>query len=649
MILPRELNGLRELRQWVAHQNKIPRNPLTGGNAMANNPETWGTFEEAQRAISQYGFDGIGFQFGVFAPNTLRVSGIDLDHVVHSDGSLEPYAEEIVMQMDSYTELSPSGTGLHILCYTKLPDIGRKKGLTRGSNDCGIEMYNHRHYFTVTGRIYGQNKEIQERTEIYLKIYEKYFPEAHKVEMPRPVVQMPSNISDQELWDKMFSSHKGYEIQSLFSGDTSRYAGDDSRADLALCGYLSFWTGGDEARIDRMFRQSGLMRQKWDEQHGAQTYGAMTIRKAMSNAEFHSPEDFARRYNKPIAQQTGGQMMSSIKNSEILETTKESELERPISQYTVRSYIEGMIDGWTIDKDLEKFQKYSNRKTGFQNIDARSSLYPGLYVLGAISSLGKTTFVHQMADQLARNGEHVLFFSLEQTCLELVTKGISRITAQHDMKSAVSSINIRRGVNTELVQQARQEYAQIAKHEIIIQCDFKTSIEGILEASTRYFLETGIPPIVIVDYVQVIAPTDKRMTAKDVVDSNVRALKKFQRDNDLVVILVSSLNRQNYLTPIDFESFKESGGIEYTADVIWGLQLSVMNDDLFDKDKNLKSKREKVKEAKLAKPRDIEFVCLKNRYGESNYKCKFKYYAEYDYFIPNLDETANILGGAVRL
>ena len=164
MILPRELNGLRELRQWVAHQNKIPRNPLTGGNAMANNPETWGTFEEAQRAISQYGFDGIGFQFGVFAPNTLRVSGIDLDHVVHSDGSLEPYAEEIVMQMDSYTELSPSGTGLHILCYTKLPDIGRKKGLTRGSNDCGIEMYNHRHYFTVTGRIYGQNKEIQERT-----------------------------------------------------------------------------------------------------------------------------------------------------------------------------------------------------------------------------------------------------------------------------------------------------------------------------------------------------------------------------------------------------------------------------------------------------------------------------------------------------
>ena len=102
------------------------------------------------------------------------------------------------------------------------------------------------------------------------------------------------------------------------------------------------------------------------------------------------------------------------------------------------------------------------------------------------------------------------------------------------------------------------------------------TIDGIIESVGKYIKETGVNPVVIVDYLQVIAPTDKRMLTKDVVDSNVRALKKLQKDNDLVVILVSSLNRQNYLTPIDFESFKESGGIEYTADVIWGLQLSVI-------------------------------------------------------------------------
>ena len=148
-------------------------------------------------------------------------------------------------------------------------------------------------------------------------------------------------------------------------------------------------------------------------------------------------------------------------------------------------------------------------------------------------------------------------------------------------------------------------------------------------------------PIVIVDYLQVICPTDRKQLTKDAVDTHVRALKKLQKDNDLVVILVSSLNRQNYLTPVDYESFKESGGIEYTADVIWGLQLSVINDDIFDKEAKLKQKREKVKAAKRAIPRDIEFVCLKNRYGESNYTCKFKYYAQFDYFIPVENKPKN--------
>ena len=88
------------------------------------------------------------------------------------------------------------------------------------------------------------------------------------------------------------------------------------------------------------------------------------------------------------------------------------------------------------------------------------------------------------------------------------------------------------------------------------------------------------------------------------------------------------------MTPIDFSSFKESGGIEYTCDVMWGLQLNIMNDELFDKEAKLKAKREAVKKAKIANPRDIELVCLKNRYGVSSYSCRFKYYARYDYFLP---------------
>ena len=101
------------------------------------------------------------------------------------------------------------------------------------------------------------------------------------------------------------------------------------------------------------------------------------------------------------------------------------------------------------------------------------------------------------------------------------------------------------------------------------------------------------------------------------------------------VLLISSLNRQNYMTPIDFESFKESGGIEYTADVVWGLQLSVLNDDIFSKEGKTKEKREKIKEAKAQPTREIELVCLKNRYGVASYTIPFWYKAASDVFVPD--------------
>ena len=117
-----------------------------------------------------------------------------------------------------------------------------------------------------------------------------------------------------------------------------------------------------------------------------------------------------------------------------------------------------------------------------------------------------------------------------------------------------------------------------------------------------------VKPVVIVDYLQIIPPVDPRQSDKEKVDNIVRGLKKLQSENDLVLFVISSINRTNYLTPIDFESFKESGGIEYTADVVWGLQLQILNDDLFNGEKKIKEKREKVRIAKKAIPREIEHM-----------------------------------------
>ena len=430
-----------------------------------------------------------------------------------------------------------------------------------------------------------------------------------------------SGLTDSELWQRIFSSQHGREIFELYRGNISAYGEDHSRADLALCSHLAYWTNCDEAQIDRMFRDSGLMRPKWDERHGAQTYGAMTIAKALSTV---TP------YVKPA-----GNVAEKLKSDDISPVNVSEDSVLPEVLY-VGSYLD-----IALESDIGRFMQFSNRKTGYSNIDEKTNLYPGLYVLGAVSSLGKTTFAYQMADQLAGVGEHVLFFVLEQTRLELVTKGLSRLTAQENLSTAVSAIEIREGRVTEAVRRAIAKYKRLAEHEAIIECNFSTSISDILNVIITYTQKYGVKPIVFVDYLQLIKPYDNKMTTKDAVDVHVRALKKLQMENDLVVVLISSLNRQNYLTPIDFESFKESGGIEYTADVIWGLQLHVMNSEIFDTDKKLKSKREIIKQAKRENPRKIELCVLKNRYGLANSTYYFDYYANYDLFVPIMGEIGN--------
>ena len=267
MNLPEQLRELMKMKHWVCHQDKIPKNPITGGNAKADLASTWGTYEEALYGLKRFNFSGIGFQFGLplndnDALETERITGIDLDHVIHEDGTLESFASEIITLMNSYTEISPSGTGIHILCKGKMPNIGRKKYvyIPTSTTKFIIEIYNHSHYFTVTGNSYGETKPIASRTHELKILYDKFFAE-HKPENPvAPVTTPPAsvsrnqifsksnpqreyfsadNLSDNELLERMFSSRNGYDIRSLFSGNTSSYA-SHSEADFALVSHLAY-------------------------------------------------------------------------------------------------------------------------------------------------------------------------------------------------------------------------------------------------------------------------------------------------------------------------------------------------------------------------------------------------------------------------
>lgn len=622
--------SLKDMPQWVNFKlekdtvkgktNKIPKDPKTGKNAKANDPATWSDYQTALDGIKKHGFDGLGFEFanGIY--------GVDLDHVV-IDGKFTPEALDIIKTLDSYTEFSPSGTGAHILCRGEIPEGARRKG--------NVEIYNTGRFFTVTGEVIGKNKEVNERTDQAKIIHAKYLakPEpVNKISYEQP----PTSQLDSEIIEKACRAKNGQLFKSLWNGSISEHGDDHSAADQALCNLLAYWTNGNFDQMDSLFKQSGLMREKWNKKHGADTYGNMTIKKALEGFTPYTYPDDDYSINKK--EKAPDAVTSGTKDKNTKEILYQENIKKQLKDNTVSNYFENHMVA-----DLKNFKKYKDRKTGFENLDAiAGGLYPGLYVIGAISSLGKTTFIHQMADNLATAGDHVLFFSLEQNKLEMVTKSVSRIMAKKDINTAMSAIDLKKYTLSSEALEAIEEYSKIGDRVSIIPCNFDTNINYIMNYTKAYINEHKVKPVVIVDYLQIIPPTDPRQSDKEKVDNIVRGLKKLQSDNNIVVMVVSSINRTNYLQPIDFESFKESGGIEYTADVVWGLQLQCLNQDIFSQQNKIKEKRELVKLSKQENPRKVELVCLKNRYGISSYSCGFNYNPCYDLFKPNYTHAQEI-------
>lgn len=289
----------------------------------------------------------------------------------------------------------------------------------------------------------------------------------------------------------------------------------------------------------------------------------------------------------------------------------------------------------SLDADIDALRGYANKKTGFTNLDKKmNGLNAGLYVVGGVSSVGKTTFVHQLADQLAEQGDHVLYFSLEQSRLEMVTKSLARETAKVDYKKAMTSLEIRKGVKNTALSEGIKNFKKYARNINIIEGNFNTNVLTIREYIERYTKQNNVSPIVFIDYLQIMPATDIRMSDKQRVDQNVTELKRLSRDLSISVFVISSFNRSSYSLPASFESFKESGGIEYTADVVWGLQLGVITSQKFKKLEKQSEKIEMVDEAKAEEIRDIELVCLKNRYG-GLFETKFSYHMKHDYYQPN--------------
>src|SRR5579875_973267 len=284
----RNLPALTELQarpQWVCWRRqerkgkwtKVPYNPCTGAFAHSDSPQTWATYAQAMQALRAGSYDGIGYVFH------RDYTGIDLDHCVNADGSIDSWAKAYLARLPSYAEYSPSQTGIHILLRGTIPGGTRQHVPDTPHPEAAIEMYCERRYFTVTGwHLRGTPTSIEDCAELQVVYRELRMMKQHQQDVVQQHVGGSSNLSDDALLEKAMSARNGQTFRVLWQGDTSGYP-SQSEAELALCDLLAFWTGNDAHRIDRLFRRSGLYREKWDQPaRTGELYGQGTIARAIA-------------------------------------------------------------------------------------------------------------------------------------------------------------------------------------------------------------------------------------------------------------------------------------------------------------------------------------------------------------------------------
>ena len=299
--IPQELRILRQWVCWRLEQDtrsekdtKVPYCPKTGRRASPSNPNTWGTLDEALLYKEKYLFSGIGFVFTAES----GIIGIDIDHCLDNGQPNDVAADILAHLPPTYIEVSPSGNGLHIFLKGIIPQDGNRRA--------GVEMYSTGRYFTVTGQKYqGSVDFIGEDTGGILDyIHQKYIAAGRKTKK-QSSIQPGAGITDDELLQLTQASKDSEAFTALWNGKWEGKYKSQSEADFALCIKLAFWSGRNQSQIDRLFRKSGLFRDKWDSRHsaGGETYGEQTVSNAcgMTKSVYTPP-----RKNEPDIFEQGG-------------------------------------------------------------------------------------------------------------------------------------------------------------------------------------------------------------------------------------------------------------------------------------------------------------------------------------------------------
>jgi len=260
--------------------------------ASVSDPATWSTLAEARGAVEDGKCDGLGLVL------TGDLIAFDLDHCLDPvRRTLSADAAVVLAALPTYTECSPSDRGVHVLLRGVLPPGRRRRA--------GIECYDRDRFITLTGaHVDTTPGTIVDHREALASLHAQLFPTS-----PRPaptVVHVPVTDTDDALIAKAHRARNGATFAALWNGDWRGYP-SQSEADAALCRQLAFWTQRDPVRIDRLFRQSGLWRSKWDARRGGDTYGARTVAHAISTTPmiYRPPTNLIEMLEVPMADAAG--------------------------------------------------------------------------------------------------------------------------------------------------------------------------------------------------------------------------------------------------------------------------------------------------------------------------------------------------------
>lgn len=655
--IPQEMKDIPQWFMWKAidtgrSDGKLSKYPtdINGNTITWNNTDELYTFSEVRNAYeSSNQFAGVSFNV---AGSGLVIIDIDLENDENGKPTLTEKEKPFLNA--GYVEKSVSGRGYHVVLKGDLPtSIQNSKNIYDEHNN-KLEVFYKTGFIAVTGDVYENHSLIDnvEISEQFINYLSKNYKDKN-TDSPTSHLEIyteqstnldsftPPKVNTSEalnLWINTGGKtlkNRNVDKMALWRREDEamqKYGNDKSEASFAIVYELAYFMWDNPVGLHSLIVNNRF----WNEQDNYMINNAKRLKHDIQKA-INKRKRSGKLYQRSDSQNTGNQTASNkVENEE--EKRHKSMLEQykgANAKDSINSFIKGIKENVNTPPT----------STGFPLLDEVLSggMREGLTVIGAISSLGKTTMVQQIADNVAQSGRDVLFISLEMAKTELMSKSISRETLLEvlendgNIRNAKTSIGITdaskyenyNDEEHELIYTATKRYAEYAGNIYIVEAFGQIGFQDIRELVKIHYEKTGQAPIVVIDYLQIMKPDDPRATDKSNTDKAVNGLKQISRDFKTTIVAISSLNRESYNRPISLTAFKESGAIEYSSDVLIGLDFTKMLDDANEMD--FEEEKDKV-------PRNITLTILKNRNGRTGkrinylYDPRFNYFEEDDYY-----------------